>query len=220
LIDYPGEVACTLFMSGCNLRCAYCYNPALVKRQPEGFTISEAEIFSFLEERRSFLDGVCITGGEPLLSFHLLFPFLKKLKTYGLKVKLDTNGCFPKELRKLIEAQLIDYIAMDIKASPEKYEGITRTAIKLAEIKASVSLVKNSGLDYEFRTTVHTGLKREDFEKIARWLEGSKQYFLQSIKVDVPLLEEGFAEKAYAVEEIKTFARVVEKYVNQVGIRS
>lgn len=185
LIDYPGKIACTIFLFGCNFKCGFCHNPELVLKNtnPE---IDEKEILKFLEKRKGKLEGVCVTGGEPLLSLEK--EFLKKIKSLGYKIKLDTNGSFPNKLKDLIEEKLIDYIAMDIKSSKENYSKTTASKINIKKIEESIKLIHSSGLDYEFRTTIVPGIHDEEEEiKIAEWLnqilkEKPKKYFLQGFK--------------------------------------
>ena len=184
LLDYPGKVACTVFLSGCNLRCPYCHNPGLVlPEQSEGAEIPEAEVLSFLERRKGKLDGVCITGGEPTLQPELP-EFLEKLRRLGYAVKLDTNGSFPDRLAALIDAGLVDYVAMDITNRPEKYkETAGCTDAQLAAVRRSVELLLEGRGDYEFRTTVTGKLHTpEDIGAAAAWIAGAKRYFHQPFK--------------------------------------
>jgi pyruvate formate lyase activating enzyme len=194
LLDYPGEVACTFFVGGCDFRCPYCYNPDLVFNRDTGVEISEAEALQFLRERKNFLNGVCLTGGEPLL-YPEVVDFSKEAKNLGYKIKIDTNGYHPDLLKKLIQLKLVDYIAMDIKAPLDRYAEITGVEADLDKIKESVELIKDSGVDYEFRTTVFSGLRKEDFEEIGKWLSGSKKYCLQAVKTEVPWLDEEFKKR-------------------------
>jgi pyruvate formate lyase activating enzyme len=187
LIDYPGKVACTVFLAKCNFRCPYCQNPDLVAGYWELPTISEEEIFRHLKSRKKWLDGVCVSGGEPTLNSDLP-EFLRKIKSMGFLIKLDTNGTNPEMLKKLLDEKLIDYAAMDIKAPLERYEEVVRARVDLEKIKQSVEIIRNSGVDYEFRTTVVPGLLNSgDIEKICSWLRGSKRYYLQQFRSDVTL---------------------------------
>lgn len=220
LVDYPGEVACTLFVSGCNFRCSFCYNSALVLEQDTGVSISEVEALDFLKERKNFLDGVCITGGEPLLYYPAILGFLTKVKELGYKIKLDTNGSFPEALREIVDQQLVNYIAMDIKTSPEKYGQATGVQADLKKIAASIAIIKSSNIDYEFRTTAHAGIIDEDFDKIGQWLSGSKRYFLQGIKLNLPMLDENFKTTSYGGEDLRRVATRLQPFVEQVGIRN
>lgn len=167
LIDYPGKIACTLFLYGCNFRCGFCHNPELVLR-PEGKEYSEGEILEFLKKRKEYLEGICITGGEPLLSLDLRF--LRRIRELGYLIKIDTNGDFPEKLKEIIEKGLVDFIAMDIKSSKEKYEEITNSSVNLDKIEESIRLVSLLN-NYEFRTTIVEGIHDlSEVKKIAVWL--------------------------------------------------
>lgn len=220
LADYPNEIACTLFVSGCNFRCPFCYNPDLVLEKGTGLAISEDEVMVFLKERKGFLDGVCVTGGEPLLYYPEIVGFLKKVKELGYKIKLDTNGSFPEALKEILKSNLVDYVAMDIKAPLENYADSVKMPIDINKIKESVSILKNSKVDYEFRTTAHTGISESDFEKIGKWLENSKKYFLQLAKLDLPLLDPTFKANPYSPENLKIIADRLRKYIDFVGVRA
>lgn len=188
LIDYPGRLAATVFFTGCNFRCPWCYSselilPEKIKEQPK---IPEKELFEFLEDRKELLEGVVICGGEPTINRDLP-RFVKKIKKLGYVVKLDTNGSNPKMLKRLIKDKLIDYVAIDVKLPKEKYPKILKT--KVDDIEKSVELLKNSRIDFEFRTTVvptiHT---KEDFLKIAKWIGGPKvKYYLQNFRPEKTL---------------------------------
>ncbi len=179
LLDYPGKVACTVFLGGCDFRCPYCHNWELVDGSYPPL-MTEADFLSFLQKRRGILEGVCVTGGEPLL--HRELPdFLEKIHALGYPIKLDTNGGHPQRLNALLDRGLVDYVAMDIKNSPQRYgETIGRPVFDPAPILESVRLLMQSGVDYEFRTTVVRELHEEaDFLAIAQWLQGARRYFLQ-----------------------------------------
>lgn len=182
LLDYPGRVAATVFVGGCNFRCPFCHNGGLVLEPLSGEVYSEAEILEFLKKRKNVLKGVCITGGEPTLQADLP-EFLSKLKAIGYQVKLDTNGYMPEVLERLLDANLLDYVAMDIKNCRDKYAltaGIHSTNFSIDRIERSVSVLKASSIPYEFRTTVVRELHTlEDMRKIAQWLSGCPRYFLQ-----------------------------------------
>jgi len=188
LVDYPEKIAATVFTIGCNFRCPYCHNPelvlpSLIQTQPK---LTEEEILDFLAEKNKFLEALCITGGEPTLNPDLK-DFIKKVKALGYLVKLDTNGSLPEVLKDLIDNRLVDYVAMDIKAPPEKYNLLTLGDISIEKIQASIDILKKGKVEYEFRTTVAPILLEEkDILKIANWLKPAKAYFLQrfeSIKV-------------------------------------
>ena len=180
LLDYPGKVACTVFLSGCNLRCPYCHNPGLVlPDQINAPGIPEAEVFAFLEQRKGKLDGICITGGEPTLQPELP-GFLEKLRELGYAIKLDTNGTYPGMLKGLLRDGILDYVAMDIKNSPQRYAETCGGADVLSRVRESADLLLDSSIEYEFRTTVCKPLHTEkEMEEIGRWLRGAKRYFLQ-----------------------------------------
>ncbi|KKU53863.1 MAG: Anaerobic ribonucleoside-triphosphate reductase activating protein [Candidatus Moranbacteria bacterium GW2011_GWE1_49_15] len=183
LIDYPGKIATTVFTVGCSFRCPFCHNPELVLADqfPE-LNDMEAEFFKFLEKRKGKLEGVCITGGEPTIQPDII-NFIKKVKAMGFLVKLDSNGTRPDVLRKVIKEKLVDFIAMDIKNSPKKYSKTVGVSADMERIKLSVYMIMNSGIDYEFRTTVVPGIHEEkDFDEIAKWIKGAKAYYLQEFR--------------------------------------
>jgi len=183
LVDYPGKIAATVFTIGCNFRCPYCHNPELVlpsltQMQPK---LTEEEILDFLAEKNKFLEALCITGGEPTLNPDLK-DFIKKVKALGYLVKLDTNGSLPKVLKDLIDNRLVDYVAMDIKAPPEKYNLLTLGDISIEKIQESIDILKKGKVDYEFRTTVAPILlEEEDILKIANWIKPAKTYFYKNL---------------------------------------
>lgn len=217
LLDYPEKVAATIFTGGCNWRCPFCHNGDLVLRPAALPPFSEEEVFAFLEKRRGILDGVCITGGEPTLQKDLP-DFLRKVKALGYLVKLDTNGTNPKMLEALLEEGLLDYIAMDIKATPEKYEIACGTPVVLEDIFRSVEILQRQAPDYEFRTTVVKGIHQpEDFEAIGRWLRGSKAYFLQSYQESEQVLCKGF--EAFTKEELEQMRILASRFIDKVILR-
>jgi pyruvate formate lyase activating enzyme len=223
LIDYPGKVAATVFTVGCNFRCPFCHNPELVFPDFGGATgaVSEKEFFDFLKIRQGKLDGVCITGGEPTIQKDLL-DFMKKIKDLGFLVKLDSNGTRPDVLKKAYDNNLVDFVAMDIKNCPEKYDRTNGTETDIERIKLSTELIRNSGNGYEFRTTVVPGLHvEEDFDKIGMWLKGSDRYALQQFRNEGKILDEEFGEKiknepALDLEKIK---KRLKKYFNKIEIK-
>ena len=181
LLDYPGKTAATLFTHGCNFRCPFCHNAGLVIRKSE-LSVSEEEVLAYLDKRKKMLDGVCITGGEPLLQSDIA-EFIKKVRALGYSVKLDTNGSFPEKLKALIDEGLIDYVAVDIKNSPEKYEMTAGATNILEKVKETVNILKEGKVDFEFRTTVCGNLHTaEDMRAIGEWLQGTKNYFIQPFK--------------------------------------
>ncbi len=176
LLDFPGRVAATVFLPGCNFRCPFCHNSPLLRGIDE---LSEEDFFAYLKKRRGLLDGVAVTGGEPTLQPDLE-EFLGKIKALGFGVKLDTNGSQPQHIDKLLQKGLIDYIAMDIKNSPEKYERTSGTTGILGAVQESVELIRSSGVGHEFRTTVVAELHEEaDIHAIGQWLRGAGAYYLQ-----------------------------------------
>lgn len=184
LLDYPGRVACTLFTRGCNFRCPFCHNASLVVRAEEQRPYTNEEILAFLKKRQGILDGVCITGGEPTLMRELP-EFIGEIKSLGYSVKLDTNGTRPRVLKRLVNEGLVDYVAMDIKNSPEKYAytvGLPQN-YDLTPIMESKNILMEGKVDFEFRTTVAKPFhSEEDFLKIGEWLKGDEKYFLQQFK--------------------------------------
>ncbi|NPV69650.1 MAG: anaerobic ribonucleoside-triphosphate reductase activating protein [Firmicutes bacterium] len=189
LIDYPGMVCATVFLAGCNLRCPYCHNPDLVLDSPHLPRIPEEELLYFLESRRGFIDGVCVSGGEPTLD-PCLPGFLAHVKALGFRTKLDTNGTRPDVLARLLERGLVDYIAMDVKAPPDKYRRVTRSRVDPRTIEESIRLVQRSATNYEFRTTVVPGLLSPgDVEAAARWLQGASKYVLQPYRPPAKTLD-------------------------------
>lgn len=202
LLDYPGKVACTVFTSGCNMRCPFCHNASLVCGEVPPFMEKE-EFFAFLKKRTGVLDGVCVTGGEPLLQEGLI-PFLLEVKEKGFTTKLDTNGLLHDRLRAVVEAGAVDYVAMDIKNCKARYaETAGVPGLDLAPIEKSVQFLMEGKVDYEFRTTVVKELhNKADFDEIEQWLKGAKRYFLQSFKDSGDILSPGLSpmEKADLLE--------------------
>jgi pyruvate formate lyase activating enzyme len=183
LIDYPGKIASVVFTQGCNLKCFYCHNKSLWGEKGEN-QIDVEEVFEHLEKRKGVLDGVVITGGEPTLQKDLV-SFVKRIKDLGLLVKLDTNGTDPVKLKYLLDQKLVDYIAMDIKASSEKYDKISGVKVSLENIKKSIEIIKTSGVDYEFRTTFCTPeLDDQDIDKISELIGECKRYVLQACHLE------------------------------------
>lgn len=192
MLDFPGRVACTVFTYGCNLRCPFCHNATLVTQKTQLF--DEEEIFSYLKKRSGILDGVCVTGGEPLLQKDI-FEFISKVREMGFLVKLDTNGCFPERLEYALDNKLVDYVAMDIKNSKEKYAmTVGIDGFDITPIEKSVELIKNSAVEYEFRTTVVKELHTmEDMKSIGKWLFGAKKYCLQNFEDTGNLIGQGMS---------------------------
>ncbi len=201
LLDYPGHVACTVFLGSCNFRCPFCHNALLVTREDENAGgMTDEDFFSFLKKRKGILDGVCITGGEPLLNSDI-FEFIKKIRSYGLLVKLDTNGSMPDRLEALLDAGLVDYVAMDIKNAPTKYALTAGVDEYPAEIERSIDIIIKKAPEYEFRTTVVRELhEKENIIKIANRIKNAKKYFLQSYVDSGDIISSGFS--AYSPTEM------------------
>lgn len=215
LLDFPGLMAATIFTNGCNFRCPFCHNSSLVIESNNNQLISEEELFEFLTSRKGKLDGICITGGEPLLQDDLL-DFIKKIKEMGYKVKLDTNGYLFPKLKEIIETGLVDYVAMDIKNSLRKYpltSGFDDIAIE--NIVNSINYLKENHVDYEFRTTVVKELHDyNDIKEIASLLEGAKKYYLQQFE-DTPYnIKAGYS--AHDPETLMNY----KNYLNSMGINT
>jgi pyruvate formate lyase activating enzyme len=201
--DFPGNLACIIFTSGCNFNCDYCYNRDLVEsKAPE---IDQDEIFSYLEKRKNMIDGVVISGGEPTI-WDDLIPFIKKIREYGFKVKLDTNGYRPEVLKEIIDNKLVDYIAMDIKAIFNEYFKVIKKDIDTNKILESIELIKKSNIDHEFRTTIIKGIHTiEDLEKMINLVDGDP-YFLQNFRMEDTVKAkkmEGFTEEE--LKDIKEY---------------
>lgn len=203
LLDYPDTISAIIWTVGCNFNCPFCYNPQLVNGAVD--IITENEIFSFLKKRKGLLEGVSISGGEPLIQKDIV-DFIKKVKKLGYLVKIDTNGTNPTKLQEFIDEKLIDYIAMDVKAPKKKYDKLAGVKVDIKKIEKSIEAIKKSTLDYEFKTTfVPDLLKKEDIIEITQWLDGSKTYFLQQFKVNTPLISSSLEKimpypKEYIVE--------------------
>lgn len=217
LIDYPSKIAAVVFTQGCNFRCGYCHNPYLV--QADNLEENEKATLEFLKSRVGKLDGVVISGGEPTLQKDLP-SFIKKVKKLGFSVKLDTNGTNPDMGEKLLKQNLIDYIAMDIKAPIEKYGLVTTTKVKEDKILKSIELVKSLGVNGEFRTTVvKSQLSYEDFDRIGEMLEGACNYYLQKFVPDTTLDPTFADETTYSDAEFITIKNTLQKYIKNVAVR-
>ncbi len=206
-IDYPGKIACTVFLVGCNFRCPWCYSseivlPDKITRQPK---IIERDFFSFLDERKGILEGVVICGGEPTINPELP-DFIKEIKKRGLQVKLDTNGSNPEMIKSLIKDNLIDYIAMDIKAplNEKSYNSTAGTRVDVDKVKESVKIIKNSKIDYEFRTTVVPSIHDADkIREIAQDISGAKKYFIQNFRAEKNIDESFTKLEPYSQESLE-----------------
>ena len=214
LLDFPQKVACTVFMSGCNFRCPFCHNTPLLSGQ-EG--MSEDELFSFLKKRQGMLDGVAVTGGEPLLHADIE-SLLRKIKAMGYAVKLDTNGSFPERLKGLINAKLVDYVAMDIKNSPQKYALTAGAEGILPQVEKSVKLLLSGIVPYEFRTTVVDELhEAEDFHAIGKWIAGASAYYLQGFVDSGNILSDGMS--AASESKMANCLAIASRYISNTQIR-
>ncbi len=216
MLDYPGKVACTVFTGGCNFRCPFCHNALLVTEIDEDNLWEESEIIEYLYKRKGIIDGVCITGGEPLMQKDIA-EFIGKVKETGLPVKLDTNGSYPQKLKSLVADGLVDYVAMDIKNSKAKYPlTVGIPGYDIGKIEESVEFLLSDAVDYEFRTTVvrelHTA---DDIAEIADWISGAKRYFLQGFVDSGNLIGENLS--AYRPQEmVEICSRAQEKLPNTV----
>lgn len=218
LLDFPGRLAATVFLGGCNFRCPFCHNASLVLRSGDGYRISEEELLSFLESRRGKLTGVCITGGEPTL-YPKLPSIIRKIKELSYSVKLDTNGTNPDMLEMLVSEGLVDYVAMDIKNSREKYPSTVDVDVDMSAIERSVAFLLSDKVDYEFRTTVVRELHTpDDFKSISEWISGAKRYFLQTFEDSGDLIGSGFS--AYSDEETQAILSLILPSVPNAQIRS
>lgn len=223
LLDYPGKVACTLFTAGCNFRCPFCHNAGLVlPDRLEEASISEDEVMSFLKKRAGMLDGVAITGGEPLL--HTDMPeFLGKIKSLGYKIKLDTNGSNPKLLKDIVNAGLVDRVAMDIKNAPTEYNKTAGCSVDMEKIEESKDFLLTGTCDYEFRTTVVKGIHtKESLIAAAKWISGAKEYakeyYLQQFKDSGNLIAPD-AFEPFDESEMHELADAVRPFVPTVEVR-
>lgn len=219
LLDFPEKMACTVFTEGCNLRCPFCHNASLVVNPGEYGETKEEEVFELLNKRKGVLDGVAITGGEPLLHKDI-DAFIDKIKALGYAVKLDTNGTFPDRLKYLIDTGRVDYVAVDIKNSPERYaETAGVKNFDVTPVLETVELLKSGKVGYEFRTTVVKPLfTAADFESIGKLIAGAEKYYLQKFKDSGELIA-GENLSAYSDEEMTEFLGIVKKYVPAAEIR-
>ena len=219
LLDYPQKVAATVFTCGCNFLCGFCHNPELIDIKTCNPEISEKYFFDFLKTRQNMLDGVCITGGEPTIQKDLV-DFIRKIKDLGFLVKLDTNGSNPQMLKDLYDENLLDYVAMDIKTSFDKYPKAIGIDFNLNNIKKSIGLIKQSNVDYEFRTTVVPDLVDEDdIRKIGEEVGPGKKIALQQFRPQKTYLKELQNLKPYPDDILKKFETIAKKYFVKTEIR-
>ena len=222
LVDYPGKIACTVFLSGCNFRCPFCYSKELVlpidiKKQPE---IDPKQFFSFLKERKGMIDACVLCGGEPTINNDLK-DFIKKIREIGYLIKLDTNGYLPEKLKELIDENLLDYIAMDIKSCFKDYSLATGINVDVSKIKESIELIKNSGIDYEFRTTIVPGIHtKESIVEMANDIGKAKKYFLQTFHGEKETIDPAYTNlKSFPEEELKEVLKEISSLFNICKIR-
>ncbi len=223
LIDYPNKVACTIFLFGCTFRCGFCHNPELVI-SPEGKEYSREEILKFLKNRKKYLEAVCFTGGEPLMTVEK--SFVKEIKEMGYLIKFDTNGSFPERLKEFIEEGLVDFVAMDIKTRKEDYSILTGVDVDIKKIEESIKIISKLK-NYEFRTTiiedVHTP---EKVEEMMIWLneiikDKVKNFALQGFKKEEKLIDNNFLKKVDTRDSyLEKLKKIVSKYVNKLEIKS
>ncbi len=221
LIDFPGRIAATVFLCGCNFRCPWCYSselvlPEKIKNQPK---ISEKEFFKFLKDRKELLEGVVICGGEPTINSDLP-DFIKKIKNSGFLVKLDTNGSNPQMLKSLIDEKLIDYIAMDIKGPKEKYGEFTGRKADIKKIQKSIDILKEGKVAYEFRSTILFSLhRREDIIEMAKWIRGAKRYYLQNFRPEKTIDPKFEKIKPYPQEFLLEIQKIISPFFETCRIR-
>ncbi|OXT08970.1 anaerobic ribonucleoside-triphosphate reductase activating protein [Thermoanaerobacterium thermosaccharolyticum] len=218
LADYPGKVASTVFISGCNFTCPYCHNSQLINLQK--YIKSEEEFTDYLKKRKNLIDGVCITGGEPTL-WKDLKNFIKTIKDLGFSVKLDTNGSRPDVIEDLLKDNILDYIAMDVKAPRNKYGLFVKNNEDIEKILKSINLIKNSGIDYEFRTTVNEKLlSTDDFLSIANMIPGCKRYVLQRYKYSEGVLNKDLCGKGQCdIEYLIKIKEAIKDEIEEILIR-
>lgn len=218
LLDYPGKVAATIFIGGCNFRCPFCHNSSLIFPDQTLPGIPQEDILAFLKKRRKIIEGVCVTGGEPTLHKEL-FNLLRKIRELDLSIKIDTNGSNPAFLKQLVKEGLADEIAMDIKSSPENYHilnGISN--YELSAINESIAFLMEGNIEYEFRTTVVRELHTEkDFIQIGKWLSGAKAYYLQAYRDSEEVLQPGYS--SFSKEELQHFRSILLQTIPLVEIR-
>jgi pyruvate formate lyase activating enzyme len=218
MVDFPGKLAATVFTGGCNLRCPFCHNALLVTRLQESPVLDTDDVLAFLASRRGFLDGVVLSGGEPLMQPDSV-DFLTQVRELGFLIKVDTNGCYPHVLSEILDKQLADYVAMDIKNSPDKYaQTVGIPNFPLDNVNRSIALLQSSGIDYEFRTTVvrefHTA---DDIAAIAQWISGAPHYYLQNFEDSGNLISQGL--HGFSLGELQIMADSALKHLKNVQIR-
>ncbi|TSC96370.1 MAG: pyruvate formate lyase activating enzyme [Parcubacteria group bacterium Athens1014_10] len=238
LIEYPGKIVSVLWVGGCNWRCPWCYNKDLVLNSEKLPSFKEGEILDFLKTRKKLLDGIIITGGEPTLKKGLQ-NFIKKVKKLKFLIGIETNGSNPEMLKKMIKEKLLNFVAMDIKApvdnlqlttynsqltthnlQPNKYDELTGVKVNLKKIKESIGIIKNSSIDYEFKTTIVPILTKNDIIKIAKFLKGAKKFVLQQFNPKESVLKEEYKKiKPYAESKLKEMQKAAKKFVENTEVR-
>ncbi len=218
LLDFPGRVACTVFTGGCNFRCPFCHNAQLVLLPTGHDTLAVEDFFIFLTKRQGILDGVAITGGEPLIHADIA-DFIRRIRSLGFAVKLDTNGSFPEQLAALVREGLVDYVAMDIKHAPEWYaSAVGIDGFDPARVEQSIDFLLTGAVPYEFRTTAVAELHQDgDFAAIGRRIKGAERYFLQTFRDDGDLLTGGLTAPTRA--QMEAWREEAAPYVGEVTIR-
>jgi len=218
LLDYPEMISAIIWTVGCNFRCPFCYNKDLVTGNAGN--IPEKEILEYLEKRKNMLEGLVISGGEPLMQKDITV-FCEKIKKLGYLIKIDTNGTFPEKLQELVDKKLVDYIDMDVKAPKNKYDELAGKKVDIKKIQKSIDIIQKSGVDYEFKTTFVPGLlKQEDIIEIGKWLEGSKKFYLQQFKNDVPLISSKLDSVVpYSKKELTDVLEEIKPYFENCDVR-
>ncbi len=218
LLDYPEEVSAIIWTVGCNFNCPFCYNKDLVNGNVT--EISEDEVISFLDKRKKMLDGLVISGGEPFLQKDIT-SFCEKVKKLGYLIKIDTNGTFPEKLKELIDKKLVDYVAMDVKAPKKKYDALSGVKTSISKVNKSIKIIQEKASNYEFKTTfVPDLLKKEDVIDIAKWLKGSKRFYLQQFKNDTEVISSKLLEKQlYPSKYLKETLNEIKPYFDECYIR-
>jgi len=219
LLDYPDKISAIIFTQGCNFRCSYCHNNQLLDKEPSASTINPQEIWDFLNKRWKQIDAVVITGGEPTIQPDLI-EFMQKIKNSGFLIKLDTNGSNPEVIEEVIKLKLADYIAMDIKAPLEKYQDITNSAVDTEKIQESINIIKNSDIEYEFRTTIlKTQLSKDDILQIKNLAKGARLLILQKFVPSENLSNNSQDELNYTNDEFENFRKIIKDSVSDCFIR-
>lgn len=221
LIDYPGKLSCTVFLTGCSFCCPWCYSselvlPEKIKLQPK---ISTEYFFEFLKKRKGFLEGVCVCGGEPTINKELP-EFFKKIKKMGYLIKLDTNGSNPKMLKELIDKKLVDYVAMDIKAPKEKYSQAAGVKVDIEKIQKSIDILKEGKVDYEFRSTIMPKIhSKKDIINMAKWIKGARAYYLQQFRPEKTINPKFEKFRPYSDKDFTDIHKVISPFFEICRIR-